>query len=96
MLSVGCFPLTAVSKALAVLVLKRKTTKQDQSARFSRPATIERILQEFSVPSAVASLECSISSTREEGIVPKKLVLTAYRLSVSQVGRYCLGILVVM
>lgn len=38
---------------------ERRSTVRDQSARFSRPATIERILQELSVPSADTSYEGS-------------------------------------
>lgn len=50
---------THVSRALAVHDQERRSMKGDQSARFSRPATKERILQELSVPSADTSYQGS-------------------------------------
>ena len=47
--------MTNVSRALAVCDNEREAAERDQSARFSRPATIERVLQELSVPSADTS-----------------------------------------
>ena len=46
--------LTTVSKGLGICSLT-ETGERYQSARFSRPAKKERVLQELSVPSAVTS-----------------------------------------
>lgn len=57
---------TMVSQDLVAVCSSSKPAKGDQSARFSRPATKERILQEFSVPSADTSCE-ETSSCVERG-----------------------------
>jgi hypothetical protein len=62
---------TNVSRALAVRGYERKSAERDQSARFSRPATIERILQELSVPSADTSYERSRAIVLEGYAVPR-------------------------
>jgi hypothetical protein len=63
--------MTNVSRALAACDNEREAVERDQSARFSRPATIERVLQELSVPSADTSYERSNAVVREGYAVPK-------------------------
>lgn len=62
---------TSVSRALAMRSYEHKSAERYQSARFSRPATIERILQELSVPSADTSYERSNAIVREGYAVPR-------------------------
>jgi hypothetical protein len=63
--------MTNVSRALAACDNEREAVERDQSARFSRPATIERILQELSVPSADTSYERSRAIVLEGYAVPR-------------------------